>query len=62
MLYGHIGGTVVNLPLGDVARSGSVQLGQGAVVLEVVGSMPVKAFSVLVEAHREKEFLEDLVD
>ena len=53
---------MVDLPSGDVAHSGGVQLGQGAVVLEVADFMLVKAFSVLVEAHREKEFLEDLVD
>ena len=61
-LYSHIGGTVVDLPLGDVAHSGGVQLGQGTAVLEVAGSMLVKAFLVPVEAHQEKEFLEDLVD
>ena len=60
-LYGHIGGAVVDLPLGDVAHSGGVQLSQGAVVPEVVGSTPVKASLVLVEAHQEKEDLEDLV-
>ena len=52
---------MVNLPLGDVARSGGVQLGQGAAVPEVADSSPVNAFSVLVEAHWEKEFLEDVV-
>ena len=60
-LYGRIGGAVVDLPWGDVARSGSVQLDQGAAVLEVAGSAPVKAFLVPVEAHQEKGFLEDLV-
>ena len=60
-LYGRIGGAVVDLPWGDVARSGGIQLSQGAVVLEVVGSAPVKVFLVLVEAHQEKGFLEDLV-
>ena len=45
----------------DIAHSGSVQLGQGTAVLEVAGFSLVKMFSVLVEAHREKEFLEDLV-
>ena len=53
---------MVGLPLGDTACFGSIQLGQGAAVLEVAGFMPVKAFSVPVEAHREKEFLEDLID
>ena len=52
---------MVDLPLGDMARSGSVQLSQGTVVPEVAGFVPVKAFSVLVKAHQEKEFLEDLV-
>ena len=52
---------MVDLPSGDVACFGSVQLGQGAVVPEVVDSLLVKAFSVLVEAHQEKEFLEDIV-
>ena len=61
MLYGHIGGTVVNLPLEDVVCSGSIQLVQGAAVSEVVDFLPVKASSVLVEAHQEKEFLEDVV-
>ena len=61
MLYGHIGGAVVDLPLGDAVCSGGVQLGQGTVVPEVVGFVPVKVFSVAVEA-QEKEFLEYLVD
>ena len=61
MLYGHVGGAVVDLPSGDMARSGGVQLGQGTVVPEVMDSSLVKAFSVLVEAHWEKEFLEDVV-
>ena len=52
---------MVDLPLGDAAHSGSIQLSQGAVVLEVAGSMLVKAFLVQVEAHQEKDFLEDLV-
>ena len=52
---------MVDLPLGDVVHSDGVQLGQGAVVLEVVGFVPVKVFLVLMEAHQEKEFLEDLV-
>ena len=60
-LYGRIGGTVVDLPWEDAARSGSVQLSQGAVVPEVAGSALVKAFLMLVEAHQEKGFLEDLV-
>ena len=53
---------MVDLPLGDMVHSGSVQLGQGAVVPEVAGCMPVKEFLVPVEAHQEKEFLEDLID
>ena len=52
---------MVDLPWGDAAHSGGVQLGQGAVVPEVAGFMPVKASLVLVEAHQGKEFLEDLV-
>ena len=60
-LYGHVGGTAVNLSLGDMTCSGGIQLGQGAAVLKVVDSSPVKVFSVLVEAHWEKEFLEDIV-
>ena len=61
VLYGRIGGAVVDLPWGDAAHSGGIQLGQGAVVLEVAGSVPVKASLVPVEAHQGKEFLEDLV-
>ena len=60
-LYGRVGGAVVDLPWGHAACSGSIQLGQGAAVLEVAGSVPVKAFLVPVEAHQEKGFLEDLV-
>ena len=52
---------MVDLPWGDMVHSGSVQLGQGAAVLEVAGSVPVKVFLVPVEAHQGKEFLEDLV-
>ena len=52
---------MVDLPLGDTVHSGGVQLGQGAAVPEVAGSVPVKAFLVLVEAHQEKGFLEHLV-
>ena len=52
---------MVDLPWGDAARSGGIQLGQGAAVPEVAGSAPVKAFLVPVEAHQEKGFLEDLV-
>ena len=60
-LYSRVGGAVVDLPWEDAVRSGGVQLGQGAAVLEVAGFTLVKAFLVLVEAHQEKEFLEDLV-
>ena len=60
-LYGCVGGAVVDLPWGDAARSGGIQLSQGAVVPEVAGSAPVKVFLVPVEAHQEKGFLEDLV-
>jgi len=42
-------------------HSGSVQLSQGAVVLEVVDLLPVKAFLVLVEA-LEMVYGEDLVE
>ena len=52
---------MVDLPWGDMAHSGGVQLGQGTAVPEVAGSMPVKASLVPVEAHQGKEFLEDLV-
>ena len=66
---------MVDLPWGNVVHSGGVQLDQGAMVPEVAGSAPVKAFLVPevvgstpvkaflapVEAHQEKEFLEDLV-
>ena len=52
---------MVDLPWGDVVHSGGIQLGQGAAVPEVAGFTPVKVFLVPVEAHREKEFLEDLV-
>ena len=44
MLCGHIGGAVANLPSGDVVHSGSVQLGQGAAVLEVAAFLLVKVF------------------
>ena len=47
---------MVDLPSGDAVRSGGIQLGQDAVVPEVVGFSPVKAFLVPVEAHQEKEF------
>ena len=52
---------MVDLPWEDTAHSGGVQLGQGAAVPEVAGSVLVKAFLVPVEAHQEKGFLEDLV-
>ena len=52
---------MVDLPWGDAVRSGSIQLSQGTAVLEVAGSALVKVFLVPVEAHQEKEFLEDLV-
>ena len=48
--------------LGDMAHSGGIQLSQGTAVLEVVDFLLVKVFSVLAEAHREKEILEDLFD
>ena len=44
---------MVDLPSGDMVHSGSIQLGQGAVVPEVAGFVPVKAFLVPVEAHQE---------
>ena len=46
---------------GVTAHSGSVQLGQGAAVPEVADFLPVKAFSVLVEA-LEMVYGEDLVE
>ena len=52
---------MADLPLGDTVHSDSIQLGQGTAVLEVAGSLPVKTSLVLVEAHQEKKFLEDLV-
>ena len=52
---------MVDLPSGDAVCSGGIQLGQGAAVPEVVGFMPVKVFLVPVEAHQEKEILEDIV-
>ena len=52
---------MVDLPWGDAAHSGGVQLSQGAVVPEVAGSVLVKVSLVPVEAHQGKEFLEDLV-
>ena len=55
--WGHCG----KLTIEDVVHSGGVQLGQGAVVPEVAGFVLVKAFSVPMEAHWEKGFLEDLV-
>ena len=61
MLYGRVGGAVIDLPWGDAVRSGGIQLGQGTAVPEVAGSVPVKGFLVPVEAHQEKGFLEDLV-
>ena len=42
-------------------HSGSIQLGQGAAVPEVVDFSPVKVFSVLVEA-LEMAYGEDLFD
>ena len=42
-------------------HSGGIQLGQGAVVLEVAGFSPVRAFSVPVEA-LEMVYREDLFD
>jgi len=44
-----------------MAHSAGIQLGQGAAVLEVVGFLPVKAFSVPVES-LEMVYREDLID
>jgi len=44
-----------------MAHSGSVQLGQGAAVPKVAGFLPVKVFSVPVEA-LEMAYGEDLVE
>ena len=52
---------MVDLPWGDAVHSGGVQLGLGAVVPEVAGSVPVKVSLVPVEAHQGKEFLEDWI-
>ena len=60
-LYVHIGGRQGYSMQGVAAHSGSIQLGQGTVVPEVVDFSPVKAFSVLVEA-LEMAYGEDLFD
>jgi len=46
---------------GVVAHSGGIQLSQGTVVPEVADFLPVKAFSVPVEA-LEMAYREDLVE
>jgi len=53
-LYVHIGGGQEYSLQGVTAHSGSVQLGQGAVVPEVAGFLPVEAL--------EMAYGEDLVD
>jgi len=60
-LYVHIGGRQGYSLQGVTAHSGSVQLGQGAAVPEVVDFSLVKAFSVPVEA-LEMVYGEDLFD
>ena len=60
-LYVRVGGGQGYLLQGVAAHFGSIQLGQGAVVPEVVGFLLVKAFSVPVEA-LEMVYGEDLVD
>jgi len=60
-LYVHIGGRQVYSLQGVAEHSGGIQLGQGAVVPEVVGFSPVKAFLVPVEA-LEMAYGEDLFD
>jgi len=60
-LYVHVGGGQGYSLQGVVAHSGSVQLGQGAAVLEVADFSPVKAFLVPVEA-LEMAYGEDLVE
>jgi len=60
-LYVHIGGGQGYLLQGVAVHFGSVQLSQGAAVPEVVGFLPVKAFSVPVEA-LEMAYGEDLVE
>jgi len=60
-LYVHVGGGHGYSLQGVMAHFDGVQLSQGAVVPEVAGFSPVKAFSVLVEA-LEMAYGEDLVD
>ena len=61
MLYVHVGGGQVYSLQGVMAHSGSIQLGQGTAVPEVAGFLPVKVFSVPVEA-LEMAYREDLVE
>ena len=60
-LYVHVGGRQGYSLQGVVAHSGGIQLGQGAVVPEVVDFSLVKAFLVPVEA-LEMAYREDLFD
>jgi len=60
-LYVHVGGGQGYSLQGVTVHSGSVQLGQGGAVLEVVGFSLVKVFSVPVEA-LEMAYREDLVE
>jgi len=59
-LYAHVGGGQGYSLQGVMAHSGGIQLGQGTVVPEVADFLPVKAFSVPVEA-LEMVYGEDLV-
>ena len=61
MLYVHVGGRQRYSLQGVAVHFGGVQLGQGTVVPEVADFLPVKAFSVLVEA-QEMMYEEDLVE
>ena len=60
-LYVHVGGGQGYSLLKGVVHSGSIQLGQGDAVPEVAGFLPVKVFSVPVEA-LEMAYREDLFD
>ena len=61
MLYVHVGGGQGYSLQEGMAHSGGVQLGQGAVVPEVVGFSLVKVFLVPVEA-LEMAYGEDLFE
>ena len=60
-LYIHVGGGQGYSLLEGAAHSGGVQLGQGTAVPEVADFLPVKVFSVPVEA-LEMAYGEDFVE